>query len=154
MAQVNQPAPLPPQPTPPLPAILPSSLPERPAAPAAPEKAGPGDQGRLTLRRAGALTSDTFAFAGRVVVGRFDVDSGPVDVDLSPLPESSYLSRRHAEFWRDDSGAWFMKDLGSQNGTFFRPAATDQFQRVTQPQAIADGDEVAFGNARFEFRSS
>lgn len=111
-------------------------------------------QAKITLRRGGVLTSEVFAFGARVVVGRFDVDSGPVDVDLSPLPESSYLSRRHAEIWRDDSGKWFVKDLGSQNGTFVRSAGTEQFQKVTQEQAIVNGDELAFGNARFEFSST
>jgi pSer/pThr/pTyr-binding forkhead associated (FHA) protein len=111
-------------------------------------------QGKITLRRGGVLTSESFVFGARVVVGRFDVESGPVDVDLSPLPESSYLSRRHAEIWSDDSGKWFVKDLGSQNGTFVRLKGSDQFQRVTQEQAVGDGDEIAFGNARFEFRSS
>lgn len=108
----------------------------------------------LTLRRAGALTNETFALGDRVTIGRFDVETGPVDVDMGLMPEGAYLSRHHAEMWRDTSGRWFVKDLGSQNGTFVRPASSTQFQRVAEGQAVSDGDEIAFGNARFEFRTA
>jgi pSer/pThr/pTyr-binding forkhead associated (FHA) protein len=109
---------------------------------------------KLTLRRAGALTSDVFPLGEHVTVGRFDVETGPVDVDMGPLPEGAYLSRHHAEMWRDGNGKWFIKDLGSQNGTFVRPANMTTFQRVIQDQPINDSDEIAFGNARFEFRTA
>jgi hypothetical protein len=107
----------------------------------------------LTLRRGAALTEERFPLGERVTVGRSDVTTGPVEVDLAPLPEAIYLSRRHAEMWRDASGQWLIRDLGSQNGTYVRPAALTQFQRVEQETPIHDGDEVAFGNARFEFRT-
>src|SRR5947209_6143848 len=34
---------------------------------------------KLTLRRAGALTTETFPFGEHVTIGRFDVETGPVD---------------------------------------------------------------------------
>jgi hypothetical protein len=107
----------------------------------------------LTLRRTGALTSERFPLGRRAIIGRSDATAGPVDVDLGPLPESMYLSRHHAEVWQDDRGEWSIRDLGSQNGTFVRPAAAAQFQRVAEGSAIHDGDEIAFGNARFEFHT-
>jgi pSer/pThr/pTyr-binding forkhead associated (FHA) protein len=109
---------------------------------------------RLTLKRSGVLTSETFQLGERVTVGRFDPDSGPVDVDLGALPEAPYISRHHAEIWRDAAGQWFIKDLGSRSGTFVRATGQTQFQRVTGEQAINDGDEVALANARFEFRTN
>lgn len=111
-------------------------------------------QAKLTLRRTGTLTNEAFALADRATIGRFDVETGPIDVDMGPLPEGAYLSRRHAEVWRDGNGNWFIKDLGSQNGTFVRPASSSEFQRVSKEHIINDGDEIAFGNARFEFRIS
>jgi len=112
----------------------------------------PGRPAKLTLRRAGKLTTETWEFDGPVVIGRFDVESGPVDIDLGRLPEAEYLSRRHAQFDLRDGQNWSVSDLGSQNGTFHRSSGGAQFVRVTQEQALTDGDEVSFGNARFEFR--
>jgi len=74
-------------------------------------------------------------------------------VDLGALPETSYISRRHAELRRDPSGQWFARDLGSRNGTFVRPQGGDQFVRITEEHPVNDGDEIALGNARFEFRA-
>ena len=112
------------------------------------------ESAHLTLRRGGALTSETFRFASGAVVGRFDPDSGPVDVDLAPLPEASYVSRHHAEFRFDgngESGQWFVKDMGSSNGTFWRASGAGAFSRLSGEQAVNTGDEISLGNARFEF---
>jgi pSer/pThr/pTyr-binding forkhead associated (FHA) protein len=87
------------------------------------------------------------------VIGRFDPETGPVDVDLGPLPEAVYISRHHAEIWPDESGQWFVKDLGSGNATFVCVAGERQFKKTTGEHPINDRDEVAFGNARFEFRA-
>jgi len=98
------------------------------------------------------LTTEAFPIGDRVVIGRFDAESGPVDVDLGPLPEAAYVSRHHAEIWRDASGQWFLKDLGAMNGSFVRSPGQSQFQKISGDQALSDGDEIALGNARFEFR--
>ena len=108
---------------------------------------------RLTLRRGGALSQETFSLGrGPSIIGRFDPETGPVDVDLGPLPEAVYVSRHHAEIWCDASGQWFVKDLGSGNGTFVCAAGERQFKKTNGEQPIKDGDEIALGNARFEFR--
>jgi pSer/pThr/pTyr-binding forkhead associated (FHA) protein len=71
---------------------------------------------------------------------------GPIDVDLGTLPEGSYVSRKHAKITHDD-GLWKIEDLGSSNGTFI---LRDDFERVTEAE-LADGTEIALGNARFVF---
>lgn len=132
---------------------------EKSAAAAAPDAATPPPMepaatamAQITLRRGGALTGETFRFGGGAVVGRFDPDSGPVDVDLAPLPEASYVSRHHAEFRHDaGSGQWFVKDMGSSNGTFWRAGAAGAFARLSGEQELNAGDEISLGNARFEF---
>ncbi|MCS6919717.1 MAG: FHA domain-containing protein [Fimbriimonadales bacterium] len=123
-----------------------------PPAPAVPVPSVTPAAARITLKRGGALTGDTFPINGRVVIGRFDPSTGPVDVDIGALPEAVYISRRHAEIWCDSSGQWYVKDLGSMNGTFVCAAGQAQFHRVTGDHPISDGDEIALGNARFEFR--
>jgi pSer/pThr/pTyr-binding forkhead associated (FHA) protein len=111
-----------------------------------------GSPARITIRRGGTLTSDSFEICGAVVIGRFDFDSGPVDIDLAKIPEADYLSRRHAEIFPREK-EWLLKDLGSQNGTFHKKSGATQFVRVTSEQVLAPGDEIAFGNVRFEFQS-
>lgn len=134
----------------PVPLPVPPDVPE--VTPLPPSTAPGGGLAQLTLKRSGALTSETFPVGENVVLGRFDPDTGPVDVDLGPLPEAAYVSRHHAQIWRDESGQWFIKDLGARNGTFVRSPGQLQFQRVTDEYPIQDGDEIALGNARFEFR--
>lgn len=133
----------------------PAATPPAPSDPSSMPTPGPattpGGAAQLTLKRGGAPTGETFPIEGRVVLGRFDPDSGPVDVDLGPLPESTYVSRRHAEIWPNTAGQWSIKDLGSRNGTFVRASGQAQFQRITGEQALNHGDEIAFGNIRFEF---
>lgn len=114
--------------------------------------AAPTAMAHLTLRRGGALTNESFRFGSGAVVGRFDPDSGPVDVDLAPLPEASYVSRHHAEFRRDaGNDKWFVKDMGSSNGTFWRAGGAGAFSRLSGEQELNAGDEISLGNARFEF---
>ena len=88
------------------------------------------------------------------MVGRFDPETGPVDIDLSQMPESPQISRHHAELYREIDGSWQVRDLGSSNGVFVKSAGSATFgPRLTAPQALTSGDEIAFGNARFLFRT-
>ena len=47
-----------------------------------------------------------------------------------------------------DNGVWKLTDLGSSNGTFI---LRDDFERVEEVE-LADGDEIALGNARMVFK--
>lgn len=113
-----------------------------------PPEATPSAQ--LVYKQNGAETDTAFALAAGHVVGRFDAAIGPVDVDLASLDEGTTVSRRHARVdFADDQ--WSVTDLGSSNGTFIL-RETD-FERV-ETADLADGTELAFGNARFVFRLS
>lgn len=112
--------------------------------PAYPERA------TLTLKRQNAETDDVFVLVPPATVGRFDPSVGPIDVDLGTLPEGQYVSRKHARFEVVD-GAWVLRDLGSSNGTFVLIPGQD-FTRIESDHVLSDGEEIAFGNARFVFR--
>jgi pSer/pThr/pTyr-binding forkhead associated (FHA) protein len=101
------------------------------------------------------VSSEEYPLLGdRLVVGRFDPDTGPVDIDLSQTPEAVHISRHHAEIYREADGQWYVKDLGATNGVFVKSGGSGAFgPRLTAPQALTPGDEVAFGNARFIFRT-
>jgi len=124
------------------------------APPAVPSSVGQNP--RLVTVRHGAPTGEEIPLLGeRMVVGRFDPETGPVDIDLSSAPESVHISRQHGELRRDADGTWTVRDLGSTNGVFVKGSGAETFgPRITAPKTLADGDEVAFGNARFTFRTS
>jgi len=101
---------------------------------------------RLVVKRGGVETTDIFVFGDSATIGRFDPTVGPIDVDLGNLPEGVYVSRKHAKITCED-GVWKITDLGSSNGTFL---LRDDFERVDEAE-LADGDEIALGNARLVF---
>ena len=108
------------------------------------EELGP----RLVLKRAGVETDITFGFTPPAIIGRFDPTVGPIDIDLGSIEEGSFVSRKHAKIVLDGD-VFKIQDLGSSNGTF---VLRDDFEKVEEAE-IKDGDEIAFGNARFVFRN-
>lgn len=113
-----------------------------------------GANPRLTAMRFGAVTGEAYPLSGaRLTVGRFDAETGPVDIDLSQAPEAAQISRNHAEVYREGD-VWMVRDLGSTNGVFVRAGGAGTFgPRITEPRQLAHGDEVSFGNARFVFQT-
>ncbi len=107
---------------------------------------------RLIPRNLGAGSNEGYTMhSERMVVGRFDPSAGPVDIDLSGGQGENYISRRHAEVYLEH-GAWLVRDLGSTNGVYVKRAGQAQYSpRIIEPQALSDGDEVAFGNMKFLF---
>jgi hypothetical protein len=91
-----------------------------------------------------------FAIDGaRVVIGRSLDIADVVDIDLSRLKRGvERVSRRHAEIIRrgDD---YFIRDLGSLNGTYI--AGRGKLGR-DQLYQLQDRDEVVLGGAKLEFR--
>jgi adenylate cyclase len=59
--------------------------------------------------------------------------------------DDTSISRQHAMLQRLDSGAIFLVDLGSSNGTFVNGL------RVSVPVTLRSGDRVTFGTTRCEF---
>lgn len=88
------------------------------------------------------------------VIGIFDPDSGPVDIDLEQFPGSDTVSRQHAEIYQEN-GVWKIQDLGSTNGIFLKPSGQRRFgARITQPEALNPGDELAIAKIRFLFQTA
>lgn len=95
-----------------------------------------------------------FPLDSNALVGMFDPDIGPVDIDLEKFPGGETVSRNHAEIY-PESGVWKIKDLGSTNGIFIKRTGQTRFgSRITVPEIINSGDEIAFGKVRFLFQST
>ena len=82
-----------------------------------------------------------FRLAGSDTVGR------GAGVDLSPLPRSAYISRRHARFICE-GGRWYVEDLGSTGGTFIAGVRLTPGVR----HELIDGGAVTLANSSFTFR--
>lgn len=130
----------------------PEALPTAPEAPAAPPPAPLFRPAKLVFKRFGALTTETIPLQGpRLVVGRFDASTGPVEIDLTGAPGAENISRRHAELYFE--GVWKVRDLGSTNGVFIKRAGEEAYSpRLVEPAELKDGDEIAFGNVIVVFQ--
>jgi FHA domain len=107
---------------------------------------------RLVSKQAGAPISE-FNLETNNLIGRFDSDTGPVDIDLENFSGDDTISRIHAEIYYE-SGQWKVKDLGSTNGIFLKTVGDARFgTRITVPTPINHGDEIALGKVRFLFQS-
>jgi pSer/pThr/pTyr-binding forkhead associated (FHA) protein len=137
----------------PTPTATPGTAGEAPPTPTAPS-ADATSQARVVAVRYGAPSGEEIPLFGqRLVVGRFDPETGPVDIDLSALDPGGHVSRQHGELYREADGSWMVRDLGSTNGIFVKGADATSFgPRISAPRPLADGDELAFGNARFIFK--
>ncbi|RJF71281.1 FHA domain-containing protein [Deinococcus cavernae] len=113
---------------------------------------GTGGAAKLGLKKFGQPTGDFIPLNGeKLVVGRFDASSGPVDIDLGDMAGKEHISRHHAELY-NQNGVWHVRDLGSTNGVFLKKKGESTFSpRLQEPAALADGDELAFGNVMLTF---
>ena len=95
-----------------------------------------------------------FPIEGNAVIGIFDPDMGPVDIDLEDFLGNETVSRNHAEIYQE-AGVWKIKDLGSTNGVFIKPMGQTRFgARITTPESLNSGDEIAIAKIRFLFQNS
>ena len=105
----------------------------------------------------GRLSTDTFAERVGLAYGaesRRELAELVSDVRLTIgrapgcdclLPEDC-VSRRHAEL-RRDGGRWFLRDLGSSNGTRVNG------MRVIEATEVRPGDRLSLGGAAYRLRA-
>ncbi|BAQ60132.1 FraH-related protein [Geminocystis sp. NIES-3708] len=92
-----------------------------------------------------------FLIENYAIIGIFDPDTGPVDVDLEYFLGNETVSRQHGEIYFENN-QWKIKDLGSTNGIFIKKAGQNRFNaRITTPEILDNGDEIAIAKIRFTF---
>lgn len=93
----------------------------------------------LLLVKRGPNAGSTFLLEDAASVGREPASAVFLD-DVT-------VSRAHAIFERRGAGAWFVRDLGSLNGTYVNGEQVDE-------TALATGDEVQIGKFKLAFFAS
>src|SRR5437764_9549980 len=82
---------------------------------------------------------------------RQSLDEGTVSIgrasDCTIPIKDRYLSRRHAEIIAQE-GLWYVKDLGSANGTYLNGA------RVERDSPLRTGDRIRLGDTEIVFMSA
>lgn len=120
--------------------------------PSIPQPSITASTARLIAKQSNAPISE-FTIEEAALIGIFDPDMGPVDVDLEDFTGNETVSRHHAEI-NLENGVWKIKDLGSTNGVFIKPKGQTRFgARITTPESLNHGDEVAIAKIRFLFQS-
>lgn len=110
--------------------------------------------GKLIAKQANTPISEFSLDGNNAIIGRFDSDTGPVDIDLEGFPGEDTISRNHAEIYYEGN-QWKIKDLGSTNGVFVKRAEQNRFgARIMRPEVINSGDEIAIAKIRFLFQTS
>jgi pSer/pThr/pTyr-binding forkhead associated (FHA) protein len=119
---------------------------------AEPAEARPGAEPIAQLRYIdnSGPTDQLFHVGGKCLIGRHDPAVGEVDVDLTDLAESKFISRKHALI-EHEAEAWYLTDQGSSNGTYLYRSGGPDFVKVSEREQIEDGDEIVFANLRFRF---
>ena len=141
----------------PEPAPAPAPIPEPISAPVVPPTHSPpiltGTNAKLVAKQSNAPIPE-FPLETNALIGIFDPDMGPVDIDLEDFAGNETVSRHHAEIYQD-GGTWKVKDLGSTNGVFIKPTGQTRFSaRITTPESLNPGDELAIAKIRFVFQSA
>jgi pSer/pThr/pTyr-binding forkhead associated (FHA) protein len=91
----------------------------------------------LLLVKRGPNAGSTFLLeAGSTAVGR--------STDSAVFLDDITVSRAHAVLERRDDGSWFVRDVGSLNGTYVNGEQVDETK-------LASGDEVQIGKFKLTF---
>lgn len=111
-----------------------------------------GTIARLIPKQAGSPVPEFILDSSSAIIGRFDPDTGPVEVDLEGFYGSETVCRHHGEIYLEE-GQWQIKDFNSINGIYIKPAGIPRFgPKITMPSRLNSGDEIAIGKVRLLFK--
>jgi len=106
----------------------------------------------VAIKKQGSLTTE-FTLKINNLIGKSDPDMSPVDINLEKFSSADTVSRKHAEIYREGN-QWKIKDIGSTNGVFLKHLGQTRFSpRITIPEPLTNGDEIAFGAVKFIFQN-
>jgi pSer/pThr/pTyr-binding forkhead associated (FHA) protein len=116
--------------------------------------AGVGANAKLIAKQPNYPTAEFILDPSNSIIGKFDPDTGPVDVDLASFPDEDLISRQHGRIYQE-GGQWKIQDFGSTNGIFLKRIGDIKFSaRITSAEIISSGDEIAIAKIRFIFQTA
>ncbi len=110
-----------------------------------------GTVAKLISKQVGAPITEFIIDSKNAIIGKFDPDIGPVEIDLDGFYGDETVSSTHAEIYFENN-QWQIKDMGSTNGIYIKPRGKTRFgYRMNKPEILNSGDEIAIGKIRLLF---
>ncbi len=110
-----------------------------------------GTVAKLISKQVGAPITEFIIDSNNAIIGKFDPNIGPVEIDLDGFYGDETVSSTHAEIYFENN-QWQIKDMGSTNGIYIKPTGKTRFgYRINKPEILNSGDEIAIGKIRLLF---
>lgn len=112
------------------------------------ETADFSSEASLVYKQGGGISRSQIVVKGEsLIIGRYSPTTGPVDIDLSGLPdrERVYVARRHALLTRDGD-TWYIAGFSPRAPVFINRGSP-----LRQRHRLTHGEEIALGNVIFQF---
>ncbi|MCL2930719.1 MAG: FHA domain-containing protein [Trichodesmium sp. St16_bin4-tuft] len=106
---------------------------------------------KLIPKQIGAPIPEFIIDSNNAIIGKFNPEIGPVEIDLDGFYGDNTVSLTHAEIYFKNN-QWQIKDMGSTNGIYIKHIGKTRFgYRINQPEILNSGDEIAIGKIRLLF---
>ncbi|MEB3343005.1 FHA domain-containing protein [Okeania sp.] len=106
---------------------------------------------KLISKEVGAPIREFIIDSHNAIIGKFDPNIGPVEIDLDGFYGNETVSSTHAEIYFENN-QWHIKDMGSTYGIYIKPIGKTRFgYRMNKPTILNSGDEISIGKIRLLF---
>ena len=106
---------------------------------------------KLIPKQIGAPIPEFIIDSNNAIIGKFNPEIGPVEIDLDGFYGDNTVSLTHAEIYFKNN-QWQIKDMGSTNGIYIKHIGKPRFgYRINKPEILNSGDEIAIGKIRLLF---
>ncbi|ABG50474.1 FHA domain containing protein [Trichodesmium erythraeum IMS101] len=106
---------------------------------------------KLIPKQIGAPIPEFIIDSNNAIIGKFNPEIGPVEIDLDGFYGDNTVSLTHAEIYFKNN-QWQIKDMGSTNGIYIKHIGKTRFgYRINKPEILNSGDEIAIGKIRLLF---
>ncbi|NEN88397.1 MAG: FHA domain-containing protein [Okeania sp. SIO3H1] len=110
-----------------------------------------GTIAKLIPKQVGSPVPEFIIDSNNALIGKFDTNIGPVEIDLDGFYGDETVSSTHAEIYFENN-QWQIKDMGSTHGIYIKPTGKTRFgYRMNKPEILNSGDEIAIGKIRLLF---